>query len=128
MVLPRFVEAAKADEPLRVFGNGQQSRCFGHVGDTVEAMLRLAKCDRAPGGVFNIGSTEEVTILALAKRVIELTGSASKIELVPYKEAYENGFEDMQRRKPVVEKLESFTGFRPMTPLDDIIRSTAGLA
>jgi UDP-glucose 4-epimerase len=69
-----------------------------------------------------------VTILALAKRVIELTGSASKIELVPYNEAYENGFEDMQRRKPVVEKLEAFTGFRPTTPLDDIIRSTAGLA
>jgi UDP-glucose 4-epimerase len=69
-----------------------------------------------------------VTILALAKRVIELTGSDSKIELVPYNEAYENGFEDMQRRKPVVEKLESFTGFRPATSLDDIIRSTAGLA
>ena len=128
MVLPRFIEAAKAGEPLRVFGDGQQSRCFGHVADTVEALLRLAKCDRAPGGVFNIGSTDEVTILALAKRVIELTGSASEIELVPYDEAYDYGFEDMQRRKPVVDKLEAFTGFRPATPLDEIIRSTAGLA
>ena len=128
MVLPRFVEAAKAGEPLRVFGDGQQSRCFGHVADTVEALLRLAKCDRAPGGVFNIGSTDEVTILALAKRVIELTGSASEIELVPYDEAYDDGFEDMQRRKPVVDKLEAFTGFRPATPLDEIVRSTAGLA
>jgi UDP-glucose 4-epimerase len=128
MVLPRFVEAAKAGEPLRVFGDGQQSRCFGHVTDTVEALLRLAMCDRAPGGVFNIGSTEEVTILGLAKRVIELTGSTSEIELVPYDEAYDNGFEDMQRRQPVIDKLEQFTGFRPTTPLDDIIRSTAGLA
>ena len=128
MVLPRFVEAAKAGEPLRVFGNGQQSRCFCHVNDTVEALLRLAMCDRAPGGVFNIGSTEEVTILGLAKRVIELTGSTSEIELVPYDEAYDNGFEDMQRRQPVIDKLEQFTGFRPTTPLDDIIRSTAGLA
>jgi UDP-glucose 4-epimerase len=128
MVLPRFVEAAKAGEPLRVFGDGQQSRCFAHVTDTVEALLRLTLCDRAPGGVFNIGSTEEVTILGLAKRVIELTGSTSEIELVPYHEAYDNGFEDMQRRQPVTDKLEQFTGFRPTTPLDDIIRSTAGLA
>jgi len=128
MVLPRFVEAAKAGKPLRVFGDGQQSRCFGHVADTVEALLRLARCDRAPGGVFNIGSTEEVTILGLAKRVIELTGSTSEIELVPYQEAYDNGFEDMQRRQPVTDKLEQFTGFRPTTPLDDIIRSTASLS
>ena len=83
---------------------------------------------RAPGGVFNIGSTEEVTILDLAKRVIELTGSSSEIELVPYDEAYDAGFEDMQRRKPVIDKLETFTGFRPATPLGDIVRSTAGLA
>ena len=77
--------------------------------------------------MFNIGSTEEVTILDLVKRVIELTGSTSEIELVPYNEAYDNGFEDMQRHKPVIDKLEQFTGFRPATPLDDIIRSTAGL-
>ena len=127
MVLPRFIEAAKAGEPLRVFGDGQQSRCFCHVNDTVEAMARLAMCDHAPGSVFNIGSTEEVTIFSLAKRVIELTGSSSGIELVPYEKAYDVGFEDMQRRKPIIEKLEQFTGFKPATTLDDIIRSTAGL-
>lgn len=127
MVLPRFVEAAKAGEPLRVFGDGRQSRCFCHVNDTVEALLRLAKCDRAAGGVFNIGSTEETTILNLAKRVIDLTGSRSEIELVPYDEAYDAGFEDMKRRKPVIDKLEAFTGFRPATGLDDIILNTAGL-
>ena len=91
-------------------------------------MLHLAKCNRAPGEVFNIGSTEEVSIHNLAKRVIELTMSTSKIELVSYAEAYDNGFEDMQRRKPVVAKLEEFTGFRPATPLDEIIRNTAGIA
>ncbi len=127
MVLPRFVEAAKAGEPLRVFGDGRQSRCFCHVNDTVEALLRLAKCDRAAGGVFNIGSTEETTILNLAKRVIDLTESRSEIELVPYDEAYDAGFEDMKRRKPVIDKLEAFTGFRPATGLDDIILNTAGL-
>jgi UDP-glucose 4-epimerase len=127
MVLPRFVEAAKAGEPLRVFGDGRQSRCFCHVNDTVEALLRLAKCDRAAGGVFNIGSTEEPTILNLAKRVIDLTESRSEIELVPYDEAYDAGFEDMKRRKPVIDKLEAFTGFRPATGLDDIILNTAGL-
>ncbi len=127
MVLPRFVEVAKVGEPLRVFGDGRQSRCFCHVNDTVEALLRLAKCDRAAGGVFNIGSTEETTILNLAKRVIDLTGSRSEIELVPYDEAYDAGFEDMKRRKPIIDKLEAFTGFRPATGLDDIILNTAGL-
>ena len=128
MVLPRFVEAAKANEPIRVFGDGQQSRCFCHVNDTVEALLRLAKCEAAPGNIFNIGSIEEVTILGLAKRVVELTGSQSTVELVPYEQAYDPGFEDMQRRKPVIDKLEQFTGFRPATSLDDIIRSVAGIA
>ena len=128
MVLPRFVEAAKANEPIRVFGDGQQSRCFCHVNDTVEALLRLAKCEAAPGNIFNIGSIEEVTILGLAKRVVELTGSQSSVELVPYEQAYDPGFEDMQRRKPVIDKLEQFTGFRPATSLDDIIRSVAGIA
>ena len=127
MVLPRFVEVAKVGEPLRVFGDGRQSRCFCHVNDTVEALLRLAKCDRAAGGVFNIGSTEETTILNLAKWVIDLTESRSEIELVPYDEAYDAGFEDMKRRKPIIDKLEAFTGFRPATGLDDIILNTAGL-
>ena len=84
-VLPRFVEAAKASEPIRVFGDGQQSRYFCHVNDTVESLLRLAKCDRAAGNVFNIGSTEEVTILG--QRMVSVTGSQSTVELVPYEQA-----------------------------------------
>ena len=88
----------------------------------------MAKCEAAPGNIFNIGSIEEVTILGLAKRVVELTGSQSSVELVPYEQAYDPGFEDMQRRKPVIDKLEQFTGFRPATSLDDIIRSVAGIA
>ena len=125
MVLPRFIEAAKANEPIRVFGDGQQSRCFCHVDDTIEALIRLANCPAAPGNVFNIGSTEEVSILELANRIITITGSKSEIKLVPYDLAYDPGFEDMQRRKPLINKLEEFTDFRPKTLLDDIIRSVA---
>ncbi len=125
MVLPRFIEAAKANEPIRVFGDGQQSRCFCHVHDTIEALIRLANCPAAPGNVFNIGSTEEVSILELANRIITITGSKSEIKLVPYDLAYDPGFEDMQRRKPLINKLEEFTDFRPKTSLDDIIRSVA---
>ena len=125
MVLPRFIEAAKANEPIRVFGDGQQSRCFCHVQDTIESLIRLANCPNAPGNIFNIGSTEEVSILELANRIIKITGSKSEIKLVPYDLAYDSGFEDMQRRKPMINKLEKFTGFCPKTSLDDIIRSVA---
>ena len=125
MVLPRFIEAAKANEPIRVFGDGQQSRCFCHVQDTIESLIRLANCPNAPGNIFNIGSTEEVSILELANRIIKITGSKSEIKLVPYDLAYDSGFEDMQRRKPMINKLEKFTDFRPKTSLDDIIRSVA---
>ena len=126
MVLPRFITAAKAGEALRVFGDGKQSRCFCYVLDTVEALVRLQNCAAARGQVFNIGGTEEVTILELAQRVIETLGSKSKIELIPYSEAYAPGFDDMRRRKPVVEKLASATGFSPQTSLAEIIRRTAG--
>ena len=125
MVLPRFIEAAKANEPIRVFGDGQQSRCFCHVQDTIESLIRLANCPNAPGNIFNIGSTEEVSILELANRIIKITGSKSEIKLVPYDLAYDSGFEDMQRRKPMINKLEKFTDFCPKTSLDDIIRSVA---
>jgi len=127
MVLPRFIAAAQRGEALRVFGDGQQSRCFCAVEDVVEGMVRLAGCATARGEVFNIGSTEEVTIAGLAKQVIATVGSASKIELVPYNEAYAPGFEDMRRRRPSVAKLERVTGFKPTTPLHEIIRRTAGL-
>jgi UDP-glucose 4-epimerase len=125
MVLPRFIAAARKDEPLRVFGDGQQSRCFCYVLDTVEALVRLQSSPAARGEVFNIGSTEEISILDLAKRVVETLGSQSSIEFVPYAEAYAPGFDDMRRRKPVVEKLERVTGFRPKTALRKIIERTA---
>ncbi|MFO1514905.1 MAG: GDP-mannose 4,6-dehydratase [Verrucomicrobiota bacterium] len=125
MVLPRFIAAARHGEPLRVFGDGKQSRCFGYVLDTVEALVRLQNTSAARGEVFNIGGREEITILELAQRVIETLGSKSKIEFVPYSEAYAPGFDDMRRRKPVVEKLQRVTGFQPQTSLREIIQRTA---
>jgi UDP-glucose 4-epimerase len=125
MVLPRFIAAARRGEPLKVFGDGQQSRCFGYVLDTVEALVRLQNTPSARGEVFNIGGREEITILELAQRVIETLGSKSKIEFVPYSEAYAPGFDDMRRRKPVVEKLQRVTGFAPQTSLKEIVWRTA---
>ena len=125
MVLPRFIESAKANEPIRVFGDGKQSRCFCDVHDTIEALVRLANCPEAYGNIFNIGSKEEVSILELANRVITITGPKSEVKLVPYDLAYDSGFEDMQRRRPSLKKLIEFTDFYPKTSLDDIIRSVA---
>jgi nucleoside-diphosphate-sugar epimerase len=121
MVLPNFVKRALDGQPIEVYGNGQQSRCFCDVRDTVEALLRLMPLDRAVGEVINIGNTEEVTIENLAKIVKHRTGSDSPIQLVPYDKAYEPGFEDMMRRVPSIEKLHALTGFRPQTSLSDII-------
>jgi len=126
MVLPRFIAAAKKNEPLKVFGDGEQSRCFCFVHDVVEALVRLQHCEAARGEIFNIGGTEEVSILELAKLVVETLGSKSKIELIPYDQAYAPGFDDMKRRKPHVEKLERFVQFKPETTLKEIIRLTAG--
>jgi UDP-glucose 4-epimerase len=124
MVLPRFIAAAKSGVPLKVFGDGRQSRCFCFVHDVVEALARLQKCEAARGEIFNIGSTEEVSILQLAELVVATLGSQSKIELIPYDQAYAPGFDDMRRRKPCVDKLERFVGFKPRTTLKDIIRLT----
>lgn len=124
MVLPRFIAAAKAGKPLRVYGDGQQTRCFCYVADTVEALIRLRNTPSARGEVFNVGSTQEVTILTLAQTVIELLNSSSPIEFIPYATAYAPGFEDMLRRKPVTDKLFNFTGFRPATPLRELILRT----
>jgi len=126
MVLPRFISAAQQGEPLRVHGDGLQSRCFCYVKDTVEALVRLQNAASARGQVFNVGSTEEITIRELAAKIIKVLGSRSQIELVPYSRAYEPGFDDMRRRKPVVEKLAATVGFRPETSLEEIIRLTAG--
>lgn len=121
MVLPNFVKRALDGQAIEVYGNGQQSRCFCDVRDTVEALLRLMPLDKAVGEVINIGNTEEVTIENLAKIVKHRTGSHSSIQFVPYDKAYEPGFEDMMRRVPSIEKLHSLTGFRPQTNLADII-------
>lgn len=125
MVLPRFIAAAKRGEPLRVFGDGKQTRCFCYVKDTVEALVRLQNTASARSDVFNIGNPEEVSILELAKLVIEITKSKSQIEFVPYEKAYAPGFEDMLRRKPVIDKLAKATGFKPPTPLHNIVELTA---
>jgi UDP-glucose 4-epimerase len=127
MVLPRFIASAQKNEPLKVFGDGAQTRCFCLVHDVVEALVRLQQCDKARGEIFNVGSTEEVTILELAKLVVGALGSKSKIQLIPYDKAYAPGFDDMRRRKPLVEKLERFVKFKPRTPLREIIRLTAEL-
>lgn len=121
MVLPNFVKRALDGQPIEVYGNGQQSRCFCDVRDTVEALLRLMPLEGAVGEVINIGNTEEVSIENLAKIVKHRTGSQSSIQFVPYDKAYEPGFEDMMRRVPSIEKLHSLTGFRPQTNLADIV-------
>jgi UDP-glucose 4-epimerase len=125
MVLPRFIESAKRGQPLKVFGDGQQQRCFSYVGDTVEALIRLQDCPAARGQVFNVGSTAEVSVVELARSVIQFLGSTSGIEFVPYNQAYAQAVDDPRHRKPAVEKLAAAIGFRPMTSLRDIILKTA---
>ena len=121
MVLPNFVQAALDGRPLLVHGTGEQSRCFGHVADVVEALVRLMATPAAQGEVFNVANDQEVTIRELADKVIEMTGSPSPIRLVPYSDVYPAGFEDMARRLPDVSKLERTIGFRPHRPLSEII-------
>ncbi|MBC7897234.1 MAG: NAD-dependent epimerase/dehydratase family protein [Cytophagaceae bacterium] len=122
MVLPNFAQQALRGEPITVYGTGTQSRCFGHVKDAIEALVRLTAMPAAIGEVFNVGTTTEVSMMGLAEMVRDAAGSSSEIRLVPYSEAYPVGFEDMMRRVPDVSKLERLTGFKPMTPLDEIIR------
>jgi UDP-glucose 4-epimerase len=121
MVVPRFVQQALRNEPLTVYGDGQQSRCFTYVGDVVRAMILLARTPAALGQVFNIGSTEEVTIEHLARRTIALAGSRSPIVYVPYDQAYEAGFEDMRRRVPDISKIQRLIGWSPQIDLDGIL-------
>lgn len=136
MVLPRFIVAAKNGEPLKVFGDGMQSRCFCLVTDVVESLVRLQHCAAARGEIFNIGGTEEISMLELARLVVATLDSKSKIELIPYAQAYAPSsqgygvtsapvFDDMRRRQPLVEKLERFVKFKPQTALREIIRLTA---
>lgn len=123
MVIPTFVKQALAGRPLTVYGDGKQTRCFGYVGDVVGALIKLMDNPASVGQVFNIGSSEEVTILELAERVKELTNSESEIVFVPYDEAYEEGFEDMPRRVPDISKINALVGFRPEMKLDGILQS-----
>jgi UDP-glucose 4-epimerase len=123
MVLPSFVRAALADQPLTVFGDGKQSRCFCHVSDTVGALSRLIEHPDAVGQIFNIGSDEEISIEQLARMVKSLTGSASPIRYIPYEEAYEEGFEDMQRRVPDISKIQNLLNFHTTYTTRQIIQS-----
>jgi len=125
MVLPNFVKSALDNTAINIYGTGKQSRCFCDVRDTVEGLIRLMDTDRSVGEVVNVGNTEEISIEGLAQKVKERTGSFSPIEYVPYDQAYEPDFEDMMRRVPSVEKLQSLTGFRPATPLTEIIDRVA---
>jgi UDP-glucose 4-epimerase len=123
MVLPTFVRQALSGEPLTVFGNGEQSRCFTHVGDIVSGLGQCVSSNAAIGQVFNLGNTEEVTMNALAEKVIEATESTSAIKYLSYDEAYGEGFEDMQRRVPDISKARQWFGYTPTQSLDDIIES-----
>jgi nucleoside-diphosphate-sugar epimerase len=121
MVVPRFVEQALAGEPVTVYGDGNQSRCFCHVEDVVRAFIGLLDEPRAAGDVFNIGATEEISMVDLARRVISRTDSNSPIKRVPYGEAYDEGFEDMRRRVPNISKIQQLLGWTPTHTLDEII-------
>ena len=123
MVIPRFVNQALRDEPLTVYGDGSQQRCFCYVGDIVDALVKLIEAEEAYGKVFNLGGSEEVSIMTLAERVIARTGSQSTIRVIPYDEAYEAGFEDMERRVPNTDRAAAAVGFRQTLDLDGIIDS-----
>jgi UDP-glucose 4-epimerase len=121
MVLPRFVDQALRGEDLTVYGSGTQTRCFTHVKDTVAAILALCESEPASGQTFNVGSSTPVTIIELARRVIERTGSSSGITLVPYDEAYGKGFEELGRRRPDTTALRSLIGWQPRYTIEDAI-------
>ncbi len=123
MVIPRFVTQALRGEPLTVFGDGTQTRCFCSVHDVVGGILALSDHPEALGRVFNLGGTEEVSMAALAERIVRLVGSSSAIEFIPYDVAYEEGFEDMERRVPDTSRAHKLVGFAPTSDLDDIIRA-----
>ena len=125
MVVPRFVSAALKNEPLSVYGSGDQIRCFCHVTDAVKALLLVMDSDKAVGQVFNIGNNSQISIMELAKKVIKITGSKSSIEKIAYEKAYPEGFEDMQRRVPDISKIKQVLGWEPKINLDQIIKDIA---
>jgi UDP-glucose 4-epimerase len=122
MVIPNFVRQALAGAPITVYGDGQQSRCFTHVGDVVRGLISLLDSDRCVGQVFNIGNTSEISIGNLARHVKEMCQSKSEIVFLPYEEAYEQGFEDMRRRVPDITKIDAAIGWKPTVPLPQILK------
>lgn len=125
MVVPRFVQFALNNEPITIYGNGEQTRCFGHVLDAVDAVVRIAFADNTIGKVINIGNDFEISINDLAKKVIAETNSKSEIVYVPYEEAYGDGFEDMERRVPNIELIKSLVGWEPKRDLSTMISDIA---
>lgn len=125
MVVPRFVKAALKNEPIPVHGDGAQSRCFGHVLDIVEGLVKVLETRECFGQVINLGNAQETSIKELAEKAISMTGSESEIQYIPYSEAYGEGFEDMQRRVPSLEKANRLVGYKPTRTLDDIINDVA---
>ncbi len=123
MVVPRFVQWALRNEPIQIYGTGRQTRCFCYVQDLVDAIIGLMQYEQAAGGVFNIGSTEEITMEALADKIIEITGSKSRKEFVPYVVAYGRPIEDMMRRVPSTERIRKAIGWQPKTSLDQTLRT-----
>ena len=125
MVVPRFVSSALKNEPLSVYGSGDQIRCFCHVTDAVRGLLLVMDSDKAVGEVFNVGNDQQISIMELAKKVIEITGSKSSIEKIAYENAYPQGFEDMQRRVPDISKIKQVLGWTPEINLKQIIKDIA---
>jgi len=125
MVVPRFVQFALKNEPITIYGNGEQTRCFGHVLDAVDAVVRIAFAENTIGKVINIGNDYEISINDLAKKIIEQTNSKSEIVYVPYEEAYGDGFEDMERRVPNIELIKSLVGWEPKRDLSSMILDIA---
>jgi len=122
MVVPRFVQSALNNEPLTIYGTGEQTRCFSYVGDLVEAVIELMNCEQAAGSVYNIGSNEEISIEQLANKIIEMTGSKSIKQYIPIEVAYGMPIEDMMRRVPSLERIKEAIGWRPKTSLDETLR------
>ena len=121
MVIPRFVKQALTGQPITVYGNGTQTRCFTYVGDVIKALVNLMECDDAQGNVFNIGTNEEISIYELAEKIKSKTKSSSPIEKIPYDKAYEKGFDDMMRRVPDISKIHKVIGYKPTYSLDQIL-------
>jgi len=125
MVVPRFVSSALKNDPIKVYGSGEQIRCFCHVDDAVRALLLVMESEQAVGQVFNVGNNQQISIMDLAKKVIELTNSKSEIIKVPYSKAYPEGFEDMQRRVPDISKIKMVLGWSPQIGLNQIVQDIA---